>query len=60
MLIKQKAKTLLNAFPLARVAKCIVDDFIQGLRLAVGQIETNSGSTHSTRSTAESVAYIEL
>ncbi|MBE9167998.1 methyltransferase domain-containing protein [Pleurocapsales cyanobacterium LEGE 06147] len=59
MLIKQKAKTLLNTFPPARVAKCIVDDSIQGLRLSLGQIDTNCGSTHSTRSTAESVAYIE-
>ena len=59
MVIKQKAKTLLNTFPSARVAKCIVDDYIKGLRLAVGKINTDSGTAHSTRSTAESVAYIE-
>jgi len=59
MLIKQKAKTLLTAFPTAKVAAYVANDYIQGLRLAVGQIDTISGSTHSTRSTAESVAYIE-
>lgn len=59
MTIKQKVKALLNPLPNAKAAAFIADDLIRGLSLAVGQIDTNSGSTHMTLSEAESLSYIE-
>jgi SAM-dependent methyltransferase len=58
-MIKAKIKSLLDTIPAARVAKCVVDDYIQGLRFNTGQVEAGTGATHMTRSATESVAYIE-
>ncbi|MEH1853787.1 MAG: methyltransferase domain-containing protein [Nostoc sp.] len=49
----------MNTFPTARIAKSIIDDYVQGIRLASGQINTYSGSTHIGFSEEESLHYIE-
>lgn len=50
----------LKRFPYAKISAYIVDDFIKGLKLSVGQISSGSGSVHlRTQSEVESVAYIE-
>jgi SAM-dependent methyltransferase len=59
MMFKQKVRDFINTFPSVRVTKSVIDDFIQGLRLATGHIVTNSGSRHLSRSETESLSYIE-
>jgi SAM-dependent methyltransferase len=51
---------LLKRFPYVKILAYLVDDFVKGLKLSVGQIDSFSGSVHSrTQSEAESVEYIE-
>jgi SAM-dependent methyltransferase len=57
--IKQKVKSLLNTLPGLLVTAFVTDDFLQGIRLRGGVINTDSGATHMNLSEAESLSYIE-
>ncbi|MUG98981.1 methyltransferase domain-containing protein [Scytonema sp. UIC 10036] len=52
-------KQFINQSFLLRTIRLVVSDFLWGLRLAIGQSESDSGSTHSMFSEKESVHYIE-
>ncbi len=58
-MIKQRIKSILDPVPAAKVAAYIATDVIQGIQLASGQLSSDSGSTHLTRSESESLSYIE-
>lgn len=58
-MIKQKIRKLINRWPLLKAARFVVNDLKQSFRLTSGQIESDSGATHSTLSEEESVRYIE-
>ena len=56
---RQKAKRLLLRSVTATCVAYAVDDWLWGLRLARGRIETSSGMTHAGLSLADSLAVIE-
>jgi hypothetical protein len=58
-MLGQRIKSSLKAIPIVTVAMYIAHDLKQGLHLALGQIATESGSTHLRRSESESLSYIE-
>jgi SAM-dependent methyltransferase len=58
-MLGQGIKSFLKAIPIVRLAMYIAQDLKQGLHLALGQIVTESGSTHLMRSESESLSYIE-
>lgn len=58
-MLRETIKVVLNSSPILKATAFAVDDFINGIRLATGNIETYSGSTHSELSEDESVSYIE-
>jgi SAM-dependent methyltransferase len=58
-MLKQNVKSLLDHSPLAKATALAAHDFIYGLRLATGNLDTESGATHTTLSEQESVSYIE-
>lgn len=54
-----QVKHFFNQRPSWKMTALVADDLIKGWRLANKQIDTRSGTTHLTRSTEASIAYIE-
>lgn len=57
-MIRQPIKIIVNSSSSLKATAFVIDDFIKGLRLAIGNIETDSGSTHSELSEEKSISYI--
>lgn len=58
-MLKENVKSLLNYSPLLKASALVAHDFIYGIRLSSGNLDTESGATHASLSEEESVSYIE-
>jgi SAM-dependent methyltransferase len=58
-MLKHPIKIIVNSSPSLKATAFVIDDFIKGIRLAMGNLETDSGATHSELSEEKSVSYIE-
>jgi len=58
-MVRARVKQVLNRWLALKVAAFLLNDLWWGVRLHFGQIETSSGTTHSTISIEDSLRYIE-
>ena len=58
-MVRARVKQVLNRWPALKAAAFLLNDLWWGVRLHFGQIETSSGTTHSTISIEDSLRYIE-
>ncbi len=58
-MLRKKINKFVKRWPIVKSSALLADDLLSGVRMATGQISSNSGATHAKFSEEESVDYIE-